>query len=54
MGQSHRWVKQKMRQALDWKSLEGATASLHGRKLKREQFNLEDDTAFEQSYALAE
>ena len=24
--QSHRWVKQKTRQALGWKSLEGATA----------------------------
>ncbi len=29
--QSHRWVKQKTRQALGWKSVEGATASLHGR-----------------------
>ncbi|MCG9627740.1 transposase [Vibrio mediterranei] len=28
--QSHRWVKQKTRHALGWKSLEGSTASLHG------------------------
>lgn len=31
--QSHRWVKQKTRQALGWKSLKGAIASLHGREL---------------------
>ena len=31
--QSHRWVKQKTRQALGWKSWEGAKASLHGREL---------------------
>ena len=55
--QSHRWVKQKTRQALGWKSLEGATASLHGRELwtmlKRDQIELEGDTAFERFYALA-
>ncbi len=31
--QSHRWVNQKTRQALGWKSIEGATASLHGREM---------------------
>ncbi|WP_171387735.1 IS6 family transposase [Vibrio cyclitrophicus] len=31
--QSHRWVKQKTRQALGWKSKEGALASLHGREV---------------------
>ena len=31
--QSHRWVKQKTRQALGWKSMEGALASLHGREV---------------------
>ena len=31
--QSHRWVKQKTRQALGWKSTEGALASLHGREM---------------------
>ena len=55
--QSHRWVKQKTRQALGWKSIEGATASLHGREmwtmLKREQVEIEGDTAFERFYALA-
>ena len=56
--QSHRWVKQKTRQALGWKSLEGAKASLHGREiwtmLKRGQIEVEGDTAFKQFYALAE
>ena len=55
--QSHRWVKQKTRQALGWKSIEGATAGLHGREmwtmLKREQIDVEGDTAFERFYALA-
>ena len=31
--QSHRWVKQKTRQALGWKSVEGAKSSLHGREM---------------------
>ncbi len=31
--QSHRWVKQKTRQALGWKSIEGALACLHGREV---------------------
>ncbi len=56
--QSHRWVKQKTRQALGWKSLEGATASLHGKELwtmiKRGQINLGGNNAFEQFYALAD
>ena len=56
--QSHRWVKQKTRQALGWKSIEGATASLHGRELwtmlKREQVEVKGETAFERLYALAE
>ena len=55
--QSHRWVKQKTRQALGWKSWEGATASLHGKEmwtmLQREQIDIEGDTAFERFYALA-
>ena len=55
--QSHRWVKQKTRQALGWKSLEGATASLHGRELwtmlKRGQIEIVGETAYEQFYALA-
>ena len=55
--QSHRWVKQKTRQALGWKSLEGATASLHGRELwtmiKRGQIDLEGATPSEQFYSLA-
>ena len=55
--QSHRWVKQKTRQALGWKSLEGAIASLHGRELwtmiKRGQINLEGATPSEQFYSLA-
>ena len=55
--QSHRWVKKKTRQALGWKSMEGALASLHGREvwtmLKQEQIDIEGQTAFEQFYALA-
>ena len=55
--QSHRWVKQKTRQALGWKSLEVEIASLHGRELwtmiKRIQIAIEGDTATEQFYALA-
>ena len=55
--QSHRLVKQKTRQALGWKSLEGATASLHGRELwtmlKRGQIEIVGETAYEQFYALA-
>uniref|UniRef100_UPI003521B5BD hypothetical protein n=1 Tax=Vibrio mediterranei TaxID=689 RepID=UPI003521B5BD len=55
--QSHRWVKQKTRQALGWKSMEGALASLHGREvrtmLKQEQIDIEGQTAFERFYALA-
>ena len=55
--QSHRWVKQKTRQALGWKSVEGATASLHGREmwtmLKRGQIDVEGDSACEKFYALA-
>ena len=56
--QSHRWVKQKTRQALGWKSMEGAIASLHGREmwtmLKRGQVEIEGETVFERFYALAE
>ncbi len=56
--QSHRWVKQKTRQALGWKSVEGAQASLHGREmwtmLKRGQIEIEGETAFERFYALSE
>lgn len=56
--QSHRWVKQKTRQALGWKSVEGATASLHGREmwtmLKRAQIDIAGETAYECFYALAE
>ncbi|GAL09805.1 mobile element protein [Vibrio astriarenae] len=55
--QSHRWVKQKTRQTLGWKSLEGATASLHGRELwtmiQRGQIDIEGDSAVEKFYALA-
>ncbi|MFA0020538.1 IS6 family transposase [Vibrio splendidus] len=55
--QSHRWVKQKTRQALGWKSMEGALASLHGREvwtmLKQEQIDVEGQTVFERFYALA-
>ncbi len=47
--QSHRWVKQKTRQALGWKSVDGAKASLHGRELwtmlKREQIEVAGDSA---------
>ncbi|OOQ68204.1 IS6 family transposase [Vibrio parahaemolyticus] len=49
--QSHRWVKQKTRQALGWKSIEGAKASLHGREtwtmLKRGQIEIDGETACE-------
>ena len=55
--QSHRWVKQKTRQALSWKSIEGAIASLHGREmwtmLKRGQVDVAGETACERFYALA-
>jgi len=55
--QSHRWVKQKTRQALGWKSIDGAHASLHGREIwtmiKRDQIDLEGDTAYDQFYTLA-
>ncbi|OMO26534.1 IS6 family transposase [Vibrio sp. 10N.222.47.A9] len=55
--QSHRWVKQKTRQALGWKSTEGALASLHGREvwtmLKQDQIDVEGHTAFELFHALA-
>ena len=51
--QSHRWVKQKTRQALGWK---GARASIHGRDmwtmLKRGQIEVAGDTACERFYAL--
>ena len=54
--QSHRWVRQKTRQALGWKSTEGTLASLHRREvwtmLKQEQINVEGQTAFERFYAL--
>lgn len=54
--QSHRWVKQKTRQALGRKLLEGATASLHDRDLwtmiKRRQIALEVATSSEQLYSL--
>ncbi|ARR48036.1 IS6 family transposase [Vibrio parahaemolyticus] len=56
--QSHRWVKQKTRQALGWKSIKEATASLHGREmwtmLKHGQVNVAGDTVCERFYALAE
>ncbi|WP_348983196.1 DDE-type integrase/transposase/recombinase [Vibrio crassostreae] len=55
--QSHLWVKQKTRQALGWKSMEGALASLYGREvwtmLKQEQIDVEGQTVFELFYALA-
>ena len=55
--QSHRWVKQKTRPALGWKSTEGALAGLHGREvwtmLKQEQIDIEGHTAFERFHALA-
>ena len=50
-------MKQKTRQALGWKSTEGALASLHEREvwtmLKQEQIDIEGDTAFERFFALA-
>ena len=56
--QSHRWVKQKTRQALGWNSVEGATASLHGREmwtmLKRDQIDVAGESVCERFYALAE
>ena len=55
--QSHRWVKQKTRQTLGWKSMKGALASMHGREmwtmLKQDQIDVEGQTAFERFYALA-
>jgi transposase-like protein len=55
--QSHRWVKQKTRQAQGWKSMKGTLASLHGREiwtmLKREQIDVEGQMAFERFYLLA-
>uniref|UniRef100_UPI0011B5618C DDE-type integrase/transposase/recombinase n=2 Tax=Vibrio cyclitrophicus TaxID=47951 RepID=UPI0011B5618C len=55
--QSHLWVKQKTRQALGWKSMKGALASLYGREvwtmLKQEQIDVEGQTVFERFYALA-
>ena len=54
----NRWVKQKTRQALGWKSVEGARASLHGREmwtmLKRDQIDVTGETACESFYVLAE
>nr|WP_269432887.1 MULTISPECIES: hypothetical protein [unclassified Pseudoalteromonas] len=51
-------MKQKTRQVLGWKSVEGAKASLHGREmwkmLKRGQIELEGETAFERFYAISE
>ena len=48
----------KTRQALGGKSVEGATASLHGREmwtmLKRAQIDVAGETACERFYALAE
>ena len=55
--QSHRWVKQETRQALGWKSLEGAEAGLQGKEMwtmiKRGQINIEGTTAFAKFYVLA-
>ena len=55
--QSHLWVKQKTSQALGWKSMKGALASLYGREvwtmLKQEQIDVEGQTVFERFYALA-
>ena len=55
--QSHRWVKQKTRQALGWKSFEGAEISLQGKEMwtmiKRGQVDIEGTTPCEQFYALA-
>ncbi|MEZ8013439.1 MULTISPECIES: hypothetical protein [Vibrio] len=49
-------MKQKTRQALGWKSMEGALASLHGREVwtmyKQEQIDVEGQMAFERFYAL--
>ena len=57
VGQSHRRVKQKTRQALGWKSIEGAETSLHGKgiwgMLKRDQIDIDGETAYERFYALA-
>ncbi|APC90639.1 hypothetical protein FORC22_4779 (plasmid) [Vibrio parahaemolyticus] len=51
-------MKQKTRQALGWKSIKEATASLHGREmwtmLKHGQVNVAGDTVCERFYALAE
>ncbi len=48
---------QKTRQALGWKSIDGARASLHGRELwtmlKREQIEVAGDSVWERFYALA-
>ena len=56
--QSHRWVKQKTRQALGWKSIQGATAGLHGREnwtmIKRGQIELEGTTVCEQFHSLVD
>ena len=55
--QSHRWVKQKTRQALGWKSFKGAEISLQGKEMwtmiKRGQVDIEGATPCEQFYALA-
>ncbi len=56
--QSHRPLKQKMRQALGFKSVEGAKATIAGvelyQKLRRDQIErLEGETAFERFYSLA-
>ncbi len=56
--QSHRPIKQKMRQALGFKSVEGAKATIAGvelyQKLRRDQIaRLEGQTAFERFYSLA-
>ncbi|MCL9782975.1 hypothetical protein M9194_16215 [Vibrio sp. S4M6] len=50
-------MKQKTRQALGWKSVEGAMASLHGREmwtmLKRGQIDVEGECTVDRFYALA-
>lgn len=56
--QSHRWVKQKTRQALGWKSFKGTKISLQGKKMwtmikHEEQVDIEVATPCEQFYALA-
>ena len=56
--QSHRPIKRKMRQALGFKSVEGAKATIAGnelwRMLKKGQHHDESDrSAFKQFYALA-